>query len=317
MESIWLENAVHRLRRQRLPQRRLFEETLEQVTTKSDGIIQKAKGEEKPSIVTNEILEEIIHKDDLLEYEWLQGALSVGKSIARLIVPRYQSGKLIMRPGSRHPIQYFGTGWLIGKQYLTTNHHVINARSPGEEKASESDLRKQAENTIVQFDYDNKDQNGQLVQVEELRAYYEWDREPILDFAVLELKKAIDRKPLSLAPNALEIAGNLQLPVNIIQHPGGNPKSLGVRNNLISRLDKDGLRYFTDTIRGSSGSPVCNDDWHVIALHRSQDFVDKNLNFQGKETAYVNYGVRIDNIINHLKANYKKLWRNIEANIVA
>jgi len=41
--KIWLENAVHRLRRQRLPQRRLFEETLEQVTTKSDGIIQKAK----------------------------------------------------------------------------------------------------------------------------------------------------------------------------------------------------------------------------------------------------------------------------------
>ncbi|MFX0116459.1 MAG: hypothetical protein ACFFB3_18055 [Candidatus Hodarchaeota archaeon] len=42
--KIWLENAVHRLRRQRLPQWRLFEETLEQVTIKSDRIIQKAKG---------------------------------------------------------------------------------------------------------------------------------------------------------------------------------------------------------------------------------------------------------------------------------
>jgi endonuclease G len=64
---------------------------------------------------------------------------------------------------------------------------------------------------------------------------------------------------------------------NIIQHPMGQGKKLAIRGNYFHELPKDALDanltqnslyYGTDTLRGSSGSPVCTDDWYVVALHR-------------------------------------------------
>ena len=55
--------------------------------------------------------------------------------------------------------------------------------------------------------------------------------------------------------------------VNIIQHPEGDYKQVVLRENqLVTRLDKV-LHYLADTNPGSSGSPVFNDQWEVIALH--------------------------------------------------
>jgi V8-like Glu-specific endopeptidase len=81
-------------------------------------------------------------------------------------------------------------------------------------------------------------------------------------------------------------------------------------------LEEWELRYFTDTEPGSSGSPVCNDNWQVIALHRATKYMHKNLNFQGKGTAYVNRGVRIDRIIAHLQEHHPSLWTAMKAKIV-
>jgi V8-like Glu-specific endopeptidase len=313
--KIWLENAVHRLRRSLRPEQTLFQETLNEVEVKSEAVIQETSGTMPPPPPPAG-LEEIIHQDDLLAYGWLQGAVSIGSSVARLVVPRFDNGQVKINPGSAQPIQSKGTGWLIGKEYVITNHHVINARSEGEPLASESDLKKQATSTAVQFDFDGVGVDVIATEVESLAAWVAWNATPALDYAILKLKEPSPRDPLTLAPQALlEAAGDTQ-PVNIIQHPGGNPKALGIRNNLISSLEEWELRYFTDTMRGSSGSPVCNDWWQVIALHRATKYVHKNLNFQGKPTAYVNRGVRIDRIIAHLQDRHPALWTAIGANVV-
>ncbi|MEM9840577.1 MAG: serine protease, partial [Pseudomonadota bacterium] len=109
--------------------------------------------------------------------------------------------------------------------------------------------------------------------------------------------------------------GDDALPVNVIQHPGGSPKQLGIRNNLAARLTDKDLAYFTDTEGGSSGSPVCSDDWIVLALHKASTTVFGKLEFQGKKTAWVNVGTRVDLIIEDLEKNHAALWSAIGADI--
>ena len=66
-------------------------------------------------------------------------------------------------------------------------------------------------------------------------------------------------------------------PVNIVQHPKGDLKQVVIRENKLLDLpdtqpgsDIDQYAHYeADTDPGSSGSPVFNDQWEVIALHHS------------------------------------------------
>src|SRR5207302_10369065 len=54
----------------------------------------------------------------------------------------------------------------------------------------------------------------------------------------------------------------------IIQHPEGRDKQIAVRNNDIIDISlADVIIYKSDTAQGSSGSPVFNNEWQLIALH--------------------------------------------------
>jgi endonuclease G len=59
--------------------------------------------------------------------------------------------------------------------------------------------------------------------------------------------------------------------LTIIQHPQGERKQVCVRENKLLKYDPAGntLWYMTDTVPGSSGSPVFNGSWQVVALHHS------------------------------------------------
>jgi V8-like Glu-specific endopeptidase len=236
--------------------------------------------------------------------------------VARIVVTRHERGMPTTSPGSSTPVTSKGTGWLIGPRHVITNHHVINARSESEPLAAEPDLRRQAETASVQFDYDHVDATGTEATVRELSAWVAWNSAPALDYAILELAEPVPRAPLTLSPTSLLTYASAVAPVNIIQHPGGNPKQIGVRNNLTSALLDDELHYFTDTMRGSSGSPVCDDLWRVVALHRAEYRLRTPTNFQGKSTAWVNRGVRIDRIIEHLRSTHEDVWLAMGAAVI-
>ena len=53
--------------------------------------------------------------------------------------------------------------------------------------------------------------------------------------------------------------------VVIIQHPGGGQKQIAIAHNLVTYFDDNSVQYLTDTMPGSSGSPVFNEAWEVIA----------------------------------------------------
>jgi V8-like Glu-specific endopeptidase len=57
--------------------------------------------------------------------------------------------------------------------------------------------------------------------------------------------------------------------VAIIQHPGGFLKKISIQNNLVAFADDRLVQYYTSTQGGSSGSPVFDDDFAVVAIHHS------------------------------------------------
>ena len=92
--------------------------------------------------------------------------------------------------------------------------------------------------------------------------------------------------------------------VNIVQHPRGWTKMIALRNNnLVYRTDRT-LLYETDTEEGSSGSPVFNDDWELVALHHwAQPYLEQQ-DDRGQKipvTINVNEGVRISAIYKDLQ----------------
>jgi hypothetical protein len=264
-----------------------------------NSLVQRASGAPKlePAAVP-ELKEKLIHgTDDTVPFAFMRAGLAVGSSVVKLLVPRHEGG-VARKTASGEPLIYLGTGWLLAKNLLITNHHVINARDDGEPQVSEGDLRLQAKGTHLRLDFDSDAQAGSDAPVTQLEAWSD-----ALDYAVLRVDLPA-RVPLQRGAR-LE-PGTNPIPVNIVQHPRGHSKRYGIRNNLVSGGTARDLRYFTDTDFGSSGSPVCNDRWEVIALHRGATFVE-GVQFQGKPTAYVNIGTHLDVILTDLKNRFPAL----------
>jgi len=264
----------------------------------ADHLLRDTTGAPLPDVSDMpEMKEVIIFRDDMVTHEFMRAGLEAGRSVVKLLVPSYNNGQLRMI--GDQPMIFLGTGWLISSSLLMTNHHVINARRENETDAPGNDLLKQAENTVALFDYDTDNSSGTEVAVLELLA---WNKE--LDYAVLRIP-AGDRPALKCVRQKLDVQ-NDSIAVNIIQHPNGKSKRYGIRNNLVSASAEKDLRYFTDTEIGSSGSPVLNDKWQVVALHKAALYAAE-VNFQGKKTAYVNIGTHINLVIEDIQKNYPGL----------
>jgi endonuclease G len=309
--KIWLENAQYfaaGLQTEREFER--FKKIVEQKSYQEKSAMDAQKGASIPAGAEAKFTQErIIFTNELIPYAFLQSALRVGGSVVRVLVPRYEGGVPRNKPFSQEPLLGLGTGWLIGSKFVITNHHVINCRSDGELDASPADFLKQGEGTKVEFDYFGNNSQPEIEQVSRLVA-----SDKALDYAVLELQEDSGREPVPLYGSGISMDQDQLIPVNIIQHPRGGPKMLGIRSNLVAFLHGPELGYFTDTEGGSSGSPVCSDSWCVLALHKGSR--TSELEYQGKKTAYVNIGIRIDLIIEHLKTHHDGVWTQIGAKLV-
>ena len=66
--------------------------------------------------------------------------------------------------------------------------------------------------------------------------------------------------------------------VIIVQHPKGRHQQIVLNNNRVinNGLYKNFLRYTADSDYGSSGSPVFNTKWELVALHHAAIAKDTN-----------------------------------------
>lgn len=189
------------------------------------------------------------------------------------------------------PLLGTGTGWLLAPGLLMTCHHVIAARGDADPPLEAGDWDAQAMRTRVRFDYDLLSVPGKLVNVTEVLA-----KDEKLDYVLLRLATADGERGW--------LERNQVIPyksaANIIQHPDGRPKEVVVRNNQVHKREGSTVQYFSDTEPGSSGSPVCDDKWRVLALHTAHAKAPAGLEYQGKRAFYVNEGTVMQDIWNHL-----------------
>lgn len=242
-------------------------------------------------------------RDTRLPFAFVAGAHQTARSIACLTVPRIFDGVPDGKP-------VFGTGWIIAPGVLITNHHVIDARDKrlGESSAKPADFAAQAAGVVAWFDYHVETTNATYLECKNARLLA---ADPELDYAVIELVEAdkiADRPRLPIVPvqPTLRVGSRM----NILQHPGGGPLRLAIRNNFFVSPGNVSTRlwYQTDTEYGASGSPVCNDDWQVVALHHAhvpvkpRQVPQEVLEGKPQEVGVLNEAIKIRDILNSLPA---------------
>jgi endonuclease G, mitochondrial len=305
--EIWLRNALRLLEAQQ--QAAVIQQMLDLVSTRMSGAppVTDPTAPDLPRGSLPEGLERQVHRDDTLPFAFVEGARRVGLSVAHLKVPEHEQGQVKLN--GANPIIHMGTGWLVKPDLLMTNWHVVNARDDGAPPATAADFDLQGRSLDAFFDFDDESRPGTAYRASRCEA-----ADQALDYALVRLGQAVaGRLPLRLATAPLQVqsAGDY-LAVNIIQHPQGGPKRVAIRNNLVYRATYPMVSYFTDTHGGSSGSPVCTDDWRVVALHRAWKAV-QGVQFQGKPAPWVNEGTQVAAILEHLAQKHPALHAEITA----
>ena len=196
--------------------------------------------------------ERIIGGNELQDANYLARGAYVARTVMRIVI-RNPAGRILG----------YGTGILIGDGVLITNNHVLPnsdiARASYAEAFYEKGTTGLEERTLAFA----------------LEPDKVWFTSKPLDFSIVGIA-ACDRAgqaslaPLGWTPLIGSIGKVLEGEwMTIIQHPKGERKQLCVRENQLLKCDTDVLWYSSDTLGGSSGSPVFNNDWLMVALHHS------------------------------------------------
>lgn len=80
----------------------------------------------------------------------------------------------------------------------------------------------------------------------------------------------------------------------VIGHPQGGALSISLYDNLLLDCDDTFVHYRSPTLPGSSGSPVFNNDWELVALHHAGHQQTRKLD--GSGTYEANEGIQIAKI---------------------
>jgi len=208
------------------------------------------------------------------------------------------------------------TGFLVGEGVVLTNHHVIKDET-------------EAASALFEFLYDDNTigtpRNAERYVADPGRFLFS---DEALDLCFVALREVQGFKPLKTFGwlPLLKEEGKILIgdPVNILQHPRGEQKRIVVHDSTFVLVENDTEAdvfcwYSGDTDKGSSGAPVLNNRWEVIALHhKAIPATDKNgfvLDVNGKQISekrindadtlvrwIANEGTRVSRIVDRLTA---------------
>lgn len=216
-------------------------------------------------------LEKIMGKQStLLPISFLEVGLQRARSVARV---RRQSGEL-------------GSGFLTLGNIFVTNNHVI-------------ETKQQAASATIQFNYQQTptglDLEPATFELDPSRGFLTSSEH---DWTLVRIKGDANTDWGAIVIEPVEMIKVEH--VNIIQHPSGGPKQIALYHNVVTFADDSRVQYLTDTLPGSSGSPVFDDVWRVVALHHSGGWVPQP---GTKQTLFRNEGININLIERALRSS--------------
>jgi hypothetical protein len=214
----------------------------------------------------------ILGKSDLLPFDFLR----TGDRLGRAVV------KIVRGDGAS------GTGFLVASEILLTNHHVLP--TPAEAASATA---------LANYEVNPPDDPRGRAAVVPLRPGDLFVANAELDFAFCGVRGLDHLGVIPLERNGLDLM--LTEYVNVIQHPMGRPKQVALQDNRVVQLDHVVARYSCDTEPGSSGSPVFNNEWRLVALHHASVLVDRSAGGRPARGAdptlhYLNEGIRLSAI---------------------
>ena len=236
-----------------LPDKPRRDEPLTAIAQRIDRMVESGSG------VSARDFERYIGRNDLLRVNYLERGVMAARAVCRIYVADPFGG------GGE-----WGTGFLVSPRLLVTNNHVI--------KSSDTALR-----SFAEFGYE-LDMRGSFRSSKrfQLMPQLGFISDPDLDFTLVAVAERsedgsaalLDYGFLRLNPN-LHKVDEMEF-VTIIQHPNGEDKHIAVRENEVIKIgdrndsQRDNwLWYVSDTAPGSSGAPVFNDQWQVVAVHHA------------------------------------------------
>lgn len=265
-----------------------------------------------PDEIASEIFSLIHATADQASESFLQGS-ELLKTL-RTNISEHQLSKI-------NPIP-LGTGFLVGNAHLLTNCHVIQSKVI-------------ASQCVAQFNYIDDELGAIQKSVDyEFEPDLLFASEAKLDYTLVQLKPEIAQRqagyqfgwlqliedeacilPRLTSEEVMQLNNDRQLKLRkyelsdgnnqgdnvfIIHHPKGKQKKIDVANNRVVEggLFKDFLRYRVKSDFGSSGSPIFNVKWELVALHHAaipKDPLSQNWDIVAQQ------GIRTCRIIQDLK----------------
>lgn len=221
--------------------------------------------------------------DNQLPFLFVQQATRTGRAVCKIEATgvNYRG----------HSGSWVGTGFLVAPGLILTNNHVLNSKDV-------------ADNAVAIFDFQDTASGGQS-QTQS----FQFDPDDL--FITSAAIGGLDYAFVSVLDKPEETYGFVEMfrgafatgfmkRANIIQHPGGKPKTVVLQDNRLLPDDHPlFLHYTTDTEGGSSGSPVFDNNWQLKALHhasRKNAEEARPAESHGPAPKRINEGVKLSSI---------------------
>ncbi len=157
-----------------------------------------------------------------------------------------------------------GTGFLVGSDLVLTNYHVL---MPFWYTRKIEDRVKDCK---VRFGAITNEKGGvepgTLFELHDDWHVASSGRQE-LDYVLLRIQRPVEEsdkvRPVFLQAEQIQQGAH----ANILQHPLSGPMEVSLRYNEVVAVEGKRVYYLADTQKGSSGAPVFNDNWQVIAMH--------------------------------------------------